>query len=65
MKTIWVALFVGLLLAMVFFLFTVTGHASPVTVMTGTLGIAMPAAAASAMEIIPIHMNAGNVPVVY
>lgn len=64
MKTVWVALFVGLLLAMVFFLFTVTGHASPVTVMTGTPGIAMPAAA-SAMEIIPIHMNAGVIPVVY
>ena len=65
MKTVWVALIIGLLLAMVFFLFTVTGHASPVTVMTGTPGIAMPAAATSAMEIIPIHMNAGNIPVVY
>ena len=62
MKTVWVALFVGLLLAM-FFLFTVTGHASPVSVMTGTPGIAMPAA--STMETIAIHMNTGKVPVVY
>jgi hypothetical protein len=61
MKTVWVALSFGLLLAMVFFLFTVTGHALPV--MTATPGIAMPAA--SAMETISIHMNPGNVPVVY
>jgi hypothetical protein len=64
MKAVWVALFVGFFLAMVFLVFSATGTASPLAVMTGTPGIAtMPAA--TAVETIPIHMYAGKVPVVY